>query len=119
MQRAIIGLVAGLAVVGVLASPSAHAQSHFSFYFGVSPVVVAPPVYVQPAPFVVAPPVVYGYNYWQPGYYTWGGYQRHWVPGRYVRGPVAGWHRGWDRGDRWGHGRWNGARVVRGGAWRR
>src|SRR5262249_26981544 len=100
------------AVVGVLASPSAHADSHFQFYFGTAPVVVAPPVYVRPTPVVVAPPVIYDYDYWQPGYYAWVGYERRWVPGRYVRrGPGAGWHRGWDRGwdrgDRWERGRWD------------
>src|SRR5215467_13837076 len=98
MQRALIGLVAGLAVTGVLAAPTAHAESHFSFYFGVpAPVVVAPPVVVQPAP-------VYD-NFWQPGYYGWVGYQRRWVPGRWVqRAPHANWSRGWSRGAR---GRWD------------
>jgi hypothetical protein len=111
MRRTLIGLATGLVVTGVLAAPSAHAHSHFSFYFGTAPVVVAPPVYVQPAPVVVAPPYypVYG-NVWQPGYYGWYGYQRHWVPGRWVR--HANWNRGWGRG--YGYGT-----HVRGGAWRR
>jgi hypothetical protein len=108
MQRALIGLVAGLAVTGVLAAPAAHAESHFSFYFGIpAPVVVAPPVVVQPAPVVVAPPVVYD-SFWQPGYYGWVGYQRRWVPGRWVqRAPRAYWNRGWGHDNR---GRWDGGR---------
>jgi len=100
MRRAVIGLVTGLAVLGVVvATPSARAESHFSFYFGVpAPVVVAPPVVVGPAPVVVAPPAYYGDTFWQPGYYGWVGYQRRWVPGRWVRrAPRANWNgRGWN-----------------------
>jgi len=97
MRRTLIGLVAGLAVVGIFAAPSARAESHFSFYFGAAPVVVAPPVYVRP-PVVVAPPLVYD-SFWQPGYYGSFGYERRWVPGRWVRrAPRANWNRGWDRG---------------------
>jgi len=120
MRRTIIGLLAGLAVIGVMVTPSARAESHFSFYFGVpAPVVVAPPVYVRPAPVVVAPPYYPVYDdVWQPGYYGWVGYERHWVPGRWVRhAPRANWNRGWDRGydtHYRGNGRW-----VRGGEWRR
>ena len=102
MRRAIIGLITGLAVLGVVvATPNARAESHFSFYFGVpAPVVVAPPVYVRPAPVVVAPPIYYGDTYWQPGYYGWAGYERRWVPGRWVhRAPRANWNgRGWNNG---------------------
>jgi hypothetical protein len=98
MRRTIIGLVAGLVMTGVLAAPNAHADSHFSFYFG-TPVVVAPPVYVRPAPVVVVAPPVYDYGFWQPGYYGWVGYERRWVPGRWVRhASRANWNRGWGRG---------------------
>jgi hypothetical protein len=101
MRRAVIGLLAGLAVTGVVAAPSAHAASHFSFYFGTAPVVVAPPVVVQPAPVVVAPPVVYE-NVWQPGYFVSFGYERRWVPGRWVRhAPRGNWNRGWARDRGW------------------
>jgi len=93
-----------LAVVGVLAAPSAHASSHFSFYFGTAPVVVAPPVYVQPAPVVVGPPVVYD-SFWQPGYFVSVGYGRRWVPGRWVRHAPRG--------------NWNHGRYVRDHGWRR
>jgi len=108
MSRTVISLVAGLAVMGVVAAPSAHAESHFSFYFGTpAPVVVAPPVYVRPAP-VVAPPFDDD-CYWQPGYYAWVGYDYHWVPGQWVRrGYRPGWDRRWE-GDRerWERDRWN------------
>jgi hypothetical protein len=102
MRKTLIGLVAGLAVMGVVATPSARAQTHFSFYFGAPPPVVVAPPYYDP--------------YWQPGYYGWNGYNRYWVPGRWAR-PYGSWNGRWGWDDRWRGNRWDRARRDQ-GRWR-
>ena len=114
MRRPVAIVSASLAVIAVVATPSAHAESHFSFYVGApAPVVVAPPPVVRPAP-VVVPPSDDDW-YWQPGYRVWDGYDYRWVPGRWVRrayGPS--WDRGWERDrDRWERERWERNRWQR------
>ena len=81
MKANILRIVAATALFGVLAVPSAKADTRFSIQFG-APVVVAPaPVYVD------------GF-YWQPGYYASG---RRWVSGYWVNRHYR---------DRWERERW-------------
>lgn len=115
MRRLVAIVSTSLAAIGVIATPSAQAESHFSFYVGApAPVVVAPPPVVRPAPVVVAPPSDDEW-YWQPGYRVWVGYDYRWVPGRWVRrtyGPS--WDRDWERDrDRWERERWERDRWER------
>lgn len=71
MRAKILTIAAATLLFGVLAVPrTAHADTRFSFQFG-----VGAPVYVAPAPVYVD-----GY-YWQPGYYAPAG---RWVSGYWV-----------------------------------
>ncbi|HVM48778.1 MAG TPA: hypothetical protein VMU04_12175 [Candidatus Acidoferrum sp.] len=91
------------------ATLSAHAGVCFGFSIGVpvpAPVVVAapaPPVaVVAPPAVVVAAPACPGPGYvWAPGYWSFVGCRRVWVPGCWHCGPV---HGGWGHGYGW-HGR--------------
>jgi len=102
--------LAGLTLVlSALLAPAARADTRFDVRIGIpGPRVVAPYRFEsRPAAGLV----------WRPGYYVWGGYRRHWVPGRWVRPAYEyrrpGWRyerRGYDRRDR---GEWWGGRDWR------
>jgi hypothetical protein len=80
--------LAGLTLLfGTLLTSAANADTRFDVRIGVP----GPPVVAY------APPPVYSGSVWQPGYYVWTGYRRHWVPGSWIR-PAYG-HRGYDRRD--------------------
>jgi hypothetical protein len=96
--------LAGLTLLfGILLIPAARADTRFDLRIGIP----GPPVVAY------APPPVYRGYVWQPGYYVWTGYRRHWVPGSWIRPGYGyrrpGWVRGprvydrhyWDRGRRW------------------
>ena len=91
MRARILTIAAAAVLFGLLAVPSAHADSRFSFQLGVgAPVVVAPaPVYVDG-------------SYWQPGYYASFGYEPRWVSGYWVN---RHYRDRFDRG-RWERQRW-------------
>jgi hypothetical protein len=75
-----VALLAGLTLLlSVAFVPAAHAQTRFSFQFGMSP---------GPAP---------GYV-WQDGYYVQSGYGDRWIPGGWV--PARYGRRDWDA-ERW------------------
>jgi len=100
MRARILHIAAAAAFFGLFAAPSAHADTRWSLHVGVgSPVVVAPA------------PIAFDddYGYWQPGYYTWAGYERRWVPGYWVGRTFR------DRSDRdrWERRRWERDRRER------
>jgi hypothetical protein len=93
--------------VGVFSVSRAHADTHFSLQIG-APVVVAPPVVVQPAPVA---PVAYDGYYWVPAYRAWTGFGYRWVPGRWAQRDYRD-HGRFDRGHERGRnfddrGRWH------------
>src|SRR5215471_17828015 len=87
MRARILHIAAAAAFFGLFAVPSAHADTRWSLH-----------VVVGPAPIAFDD----DYGYWQPGYYTWAGYERRWVPGYWVGRTFR------DRSDRdrWERDRW-------------
>lgn len=81
MRATFFRIATALMFVGAIGVSRAHADTHFSLQIG-APVVVAPPVVVQPAPVA---PVAYDGYYWVPAYQAWTGFGYRWVPGRWAR----------------------------------